>query len=255
MSWRGQPERDLRSLRHGATRAAATAPPAAGSAPPAATMRMLETTGAVSPAAVLGLQRTLGNCAVGDLLRHRAGGAAPRAIQRFPYTLESTDERMVIVAKLEGGYITLYRHGVEAGYLRIKWQDKLWELKDIIIHDPSLRGRDLGSVLIYLFAMLAVANGATGLAVLLPNGSGLYARNGFVITPNAVNPNNPPTITGNPTTVRNTALGNVQASYRITPGLPAPSQPARRPTARQIRDHGLINDNQSGNPFIGNDDL
>jgi hypothetical protein len=225
--------------------------PASAPTPLAEAGRIARVPGGATPAALLGLQRAVGNRAVGALLRR--GGAAG-SLQRFPFTVEDRDDTLTVVVRLEGSYIRLYVHGVEAGYLRIIQYDTEWDLKDIIVHNENLRGRDLGSVLVYFFALIASSNGAKTLAVLLPNGSGLYARNGFVITPNS-NPSNPPAITGDPATVRDTALGNIQGRYRITRGLPAPSQPAPRPSAAQIHNRGLINNNEGGNPAIGNDDL
>src|SRR5205823_8875672 len=169
-------------------------------------------------------------------------------IQRFPFTIKHRTEPLVLIARWQNPHIELYRHGIEVGYLKIKLNGSVWGLKDIIIHDESMRGKDLGVLLVYFFARFAAQNGATGLEVLLPNASGLYKRTGFVITPNS-NPHNPPTITGVPATVRNTAQGVANASYEIKEGV-ALQQPARLPP------RALINNNSNeGNPAIGNDQL
>jgi len=153
--------------------------------------------------------------------------------------------------KLEGTRIVLYRHGIEVGYLQMSFQKTdtgtIWELKDIYVHGEGMQGGGLGKLLVYFFALLAAGNGAIQLRVLLQNNPALYADAGFTVTPNA-NPHNPPSVTGVPATVRDTARGLVNALFRLQDGLP-PSQPAPLPPPGRR----LINDNTFGRPDTGND--
>jgi len=202
-----------------------------------------------SPAGVLHLQRTIGNRAVGALLRGGATGRRDR-IQRFPFAFSERNGLLRLSGRQEGWYLNLYSHGVEIGYIKFSTRNdghggNILELKHILVHDESLRGAGLGTVLIYLFGELAVAGGFSSVSVLLPNGTGLYARTGFVVTPNQ-NPNNPATITGDPVTVRNTARGLLAPRFLIVDGPPPPV-----PASTQ----GSINNTGEGNRHIRNEDL
>ncbi|HET6763565.1 MAG TPA: hypothetical protein VFH27_07825 [Longimicrobiaceae bacterium] len=204
----------------------------------------------LSPAGVLRLQRAIGNRAVGSLL-HAAPVGARNAIQRFPFAFSERNGLLRLSGRQEGWYLNLYSHGIEIGYIKFSTRPDgsggtILELKDIIVHDENMRGEGLGTVLVYLFGELAVAGGFTGVSVLTPNGRNLYARTGFVITPNQVNPNNPPDISGVPLTVRNTARGLVTGRFLIVNGPPPPV-----PASTQ----GSINDTGEGNKNIGNDQL
>ena len=206
-----------------------------------------------SPAGILRLQRSIGNRAVGSLLR---AGQAGRSIQRFPFAFSERNGLLRLSGRLEWPYLNLYSHGVEIGYIKVSTRDdgrggQILELKHIQVLDPGSRGGGLGTVLIYLFGELAVAGNFASVAVLLANGQGLYARTGFVVTPNADNPANPPAITGVPATVRNTARGLLAGRFLIVDGppppVPAPAQARGRNTS--------LNNTGEGNRAIGNDDL
>jgi len=148
-------------------------------------------------------------------------------IQPFPYSIRHKTEPLALVAKLEGRQIRLYQHGIDRGYLEFTGR---WDLKDIIV-DASLRGKDLASVLVYLYAALAAANGAGNVDVLTPSGVGLWRRTGFVITPNAINPHNPPSVAGVTSTVRNTARQLALNTFTIEDYVepkPAPKPPAQK---------------------------
>jgi hypothetical protein len=198
--------------------------------------------------------------AVAVARRDEAGGrlspAAQRdgTVQRFPFTATGIARALTIVVQLEGARIVLYSHGVEVGYLQISQQrtdaGTIWELKDIFVHGEGMQGGGLGKLLVYFFALLAASNGAIQLRVLLQNNPALYRDAGFTITPNA-NPQNPPSVTGVPGTVRDTARGLVDALFRLQDGLPPPSKPAPLPPPGKR----LINDNTYGRPDIGDDQL
>lgn len=178
----------------------------------------------------------------------------PGVVQKFPFTIEHRTAREMgrIVARWANPDIELYRHGVHLGLLKIDVRGTVWGLKDILI-DGSLRGRDLGTLLIYLFAELAVKNGATALEVQMPNGTGVYQRAGFTVTAGAT-PHHPATITGVPATVRDRARGIALAQYRLTAGEPPIAAPSPVPRAADVR-RPLINNNRYGNPLIGDAEL
>lgn len=156
----------------------------------------------------------------------RISRSAGLRLQRFPLSVQSKTRPLALVARLEGAYIRLFRHGIEVGYLRIKFretkQGMVWGLKDIIVHDPNMRGANLGSVLVHLFARLARINGAHMLEVLLPNAPGLYARNGFTVHGRF-------DITGDPATVENVSRGVIAADYEIGPYQPPQAAPKPPP--------------------------
>ncbi|MDP9119799.1 MAG: hypothetical protein M3O15_00250 [Acidobacteriota bacterium] len=158
-----------------------------------------------------------------QVLQARPLAGRSSVIQPFPYSVRHKTEPLSLVARLEGRQIRLYQNGIDRGYLEFTAR---WDLKDILV-DQSLRGKDLASVLVYFYAALAAANGAHNVDVLTPSGTGLWRRTGFVITPNAINSHNPPSVSGVTSTVRNTARQLALNTFTIEDYV-AP-QPAPRP--------------------------
>lgn len=179
-------------------------------------------------------------------------GAATRSmvVQKFPFTIASRQvpTRDKLAARFNSPNIELYRDAERVGYLKIKRDGDTWGLKDILV-DGSMRGRDIGTVLVYLFALVAHSNGAKKLEVLMPNGSGLYARSGFVVTPGHT-PHHPPSIAGDPATVCAKARIHAVAAFDITKG-----EPPRSPPNDWIESPAPSWNNRFGDPRIGDADL